>query len=69
MMRSGNVKNESLLSFGVPSECLTDVLLNYSSSIFDVSTLQGQAASALSNDGFLLNGESLRAVMDLAPRR
>mmetsp|Transcript_6669 Transcript_6669/g.15692 ORF Transcript_6669/g.15692 Transcript_6669/m.15692 type:complete len:1151 (+) Transcript_6669:366-3818(+) len=50
-IRSGNVKNESQLSFGVPLECLTDVLLNYSSSIFDLSTHQGKAASALSNDG------------------
>lgn len=50
-IRSGNVGYETRLSFGVPSECLTEVLQNYSSSIFDLSTHQGQAAMILSNDG------------------
>lgn len=50
-IRSGNIGEETRLSFGVPSECLTGVLRPYSSAIFDVSTHQGQAASSLSNDG------------------
>ena len=50
-VRSGNEKNQTMMSFGVPSKCLTKVLLPHSSSIFDLSTHQGQAASALSKDG------------------
>lgn len=49
-IRSGNIGYETRLSFGVPSECLTKVLGEYSSSIFDLSSHQGQAASILSND-------------------
>mmetsp|Transcript_4093 Transcript_4093/g.9513 ORF Transcript_4093/g.9513 Transcript_4093/m.9513 type:complete len:1082 (-) Transcript_4093:117-3362(-) len=47
---SGSVESQPQLSFGVPSECLTEVLLSQSSSIFDLSTLQGMAANTLSND-------------------
>ncbi|KAL3939180.1 MAG: hypothetical protein SGBAC_006053, partial [Bacillariaceae sp.] len=50
-IRSGNIGEETRLSFGVPSKCLTGVLRQYSASIFDLSTHQGQAASRLSNDG------------------
>jgi len=50
-IQSGNVKNQTKMSFGVPSKCLTKSLLRHSSSIFDISTHQGQAANALSNDG------------------
>ena len=50
-IRSGNVGNESRLSFGVPSKCVTETLGGYSASIFDLSTEQGIAASTLSNDG------------------
>eukprot|EP00980_Cylindrotheca_fusiformis_P002055 scaffold451_cov121-Cylindrotheca_fusiformis.AAC.11 len=47
----GSIKNELHLSFGVPSRCLSTVLLELSSSIFDVSTVQGMAAASMSSDG------------------
>jgi hypothetical protein len=50
-IQSGSISTEPQLSFGVPSKCLTDVLLNLSASIFDMSAPQGMAASVLSNDG------------------
>lgn len=50
-IQSGAIQVAPQLSFGVPSRCLTDVLLNLSPSIFDVSSPQGMAASILSNDG------------------
>ncbi|CAJ1943609.1 unnamed protein product [Cylindrotheca closterium] len=50
-IQSGSVKNQTKMSFGVPSKCLTKSLLRHSSTIFDISTHQGQAARDLSNDG------------------
>lgn len=49
-IRSGSVSGGTQLSFGVPSECLTEVLSDRNFSIFDLSTEQGAAAYALSND-------------------
>lgn len=49
-IRKGSLKNQSRLSFGVPLECLTEAL-SERFSIFDLSTDQGAAANALSNDG------------------
>jgi len=51
---TSNVKSQTQFSFGVPSKCLTSVLLERTiqrSSIFDLSAPQGIAANALSNDG------------------
>lgn len=47
----GSVESQPQLSFGVPSKCLTEVLLNQSYLIFDLSTPQGMAANTLANDG------------------
>jgi hypothetical protein len=64
-IQSGSIFTEPQLTFGVPSKCLTDVLLNLSASIFDISAPQGMAASVLSNDGlseFLCNQDPDLAV-------
>ncbi|CAJ1952897.1 unnamed protein product [Cylindrotheca closterium] len=51
---TASVKSQAQFAFGVPTKCLTDVLLersNQRSSLFDLSTPQGIAANSLSNDG------------------
>lgn len=67
---SANVKSQSQFSFGVPSKCLTDVLLERTqrrSSIFDLSAPQGIAANELSNDGlseFLCADNNTGAILE-----
>ena len=50
-IRTGRVQSDEQLTFGIPLECLTEVLSEGNFSIFDLSTDQGLAANALSNDG------------------
>ncbi|CAJ1943607.1 unnamed protein product [Cylindrotheca closterium] len=61
-IRSGSVRSDTQLSFGVPSKCLTEILSGRNFSIFDLSTEQGTAANVLSNDElseFLCNDNSV----------
>jgi len=66
-IRSAYLGNETRLSFGVPSKCVTETLGNYSSSMFDLSTDQGIAASFLSNDAitkFLCASENREFILE-----